>query len=274
MKKTQKTKEERAAAAVVSDAATAEQPEPINARLVYQYRRAESAKGQFVREATAFGAMLMEAEKDILAASFVTAVTKYKTSKKGRWGEGRPNSGIEDWLAQNCPEINYSTARSYKALAQKMVAMMGGPQPAVLAALAAPWEMRISYEPEDADGPYADDVETVSDEVISARERLFTDATSRRKLEQMYFDFMRKDGRDGAGSSLDCGRDGAGDSQPLPTLTKAQAAERIWAHLSNELAKRTARDAVLLLPAKTAAVVHGQLLELLKLFKEQMEVRD
>lgn len=252
-----------------SDAATAEQPEPINARLVYQYRRAESAKGQFVREAAAFGVMLMEAEKDILSATVSTAVETVKNSKRGQKGKFSDGASIEPWLTENCPEINYKTAQSYKALALKMVAMMGGPQPAVLAALAAPSEMQITYETADDEG-----TDQVPSSIIEDREAIFADATSRRKLEQMYFDFMAKNGRDGARPSRDCGRDGAGDSQPLPKLTKAQAAERIWAHLSNELAKRTAHDAVLLLPAKTAEVVHGQLLDLLKLFKQQMEVRD
>ena len=57
--------------------------EPIHARLVYQYRRVEDCKGRFVREATAFGVMLMEAEKSI-----ATTETKLQTSKRGRIGEG------------------------------------------------------------------------------------------------------------------------------------------------------------------------------------------
>ena len=155
------------------------------AQLTAQYRRAEGARGAFVREAVAFGAMMIQAEAALVEASlyFSTAVEKYKTfknnakaTKNGRWGEGRPNSGIEDWLADHCPEIAYKTAMSYKAMAAKMIAMLGGESPEVMAALSAPHELRISYG-EDGE---------VDASVIDARERLFTEATSRRKLERLW----------------------------------------------------------------------------------------
>lgn len=164
--------------------------EAAAAHLTAQYRRAEGARGAFVREAVAFGAMMIQAEAALVEASlyFSTAVEKYKTfknnakaTKNGRWGEGRPNSGIEDWLADHCPEIAYKTAMSYKAMAAKMIAMLGGESPEVMAALSAPHELRISYG---ADA--ADDVRTVPEGIIEERERLFTEATSRRKLERLW----------------------------------------------------------------------------------------
>lgn len=155
------------------------------AQLTAQYRRAEGARGAFVREAVAFGAMMIRAEAALVEASLylVAAATKYKTcknnaksTKNGRWGEGRPNSGIEDWLADHCPKINYSTAKGYKAMAAKMVELMGGRTGEVLAALCAPHELNVSY---------GDDGE-VGASVIEARERLFGEATSRRKLERLW----------------------------------------------------------------------------------------
>lgn len=163
------------------------------AQLAWQYRRAEGARGAFVREAVAFGAMMIEAER-----YFVAAATKYKTyqnckesnknDKKGRWGEGRANSGLEGWLAEHCPEIVYATARNYKSMAAKMVAMMGGESAEVLAALRSPHELAVDSA---ADGAAAAEpcAETVPAEVIEERERLFTEATSRRKLEQLWFSF-------------------------------------------------------------------------------------
>ena len=132
--------------------------EAAAAHLTAQYRRAEGARGAFVREAVAFGAMMIQAEAALVEASlyFSTAVEKYKpckngkeNGKNGRWGEGRPNSGIEDWLADHCPEIAYKTAMSYKAMAAKMAELMGGRTDAVMAALRATHELRISYGADD-----------------------------------------------------------------------------------------------------------------------------
>lgn len=239
-------------------------------RLAAQYRRAEGARGAFVREAVAFGAMMIAAER-----YFVAAATKYKTcrngvestesGKKGRWGEGRPDSGIEAWLAERCPEINYGTARGYKAMAVKVVAMMGGMTAEVLAALRSPHELAISYEPSGAAEPFADDVETVSAEVIEARERLFTEATSRRKLEQLWLSFVGRGGAEGEGR-------GARAAQPLPRLSAQESAKRIWAQVMGVVDKRAVMDAVALLPPKVAESCHGRLFELTKLLREQMGV--
>lgn len=168
--------------------------EALARSLTAQYRRAEGARGAFMREAVAFGAALIEAEEYL-----VTAGTKYKTcgnlakgednAKKGRWGEGRPNSGLEAWLAANCPEISYATAKSYKMYATRVIAMMGGETLEVMAALRCPNELKVSYEPSGAETDPAEGVETVSDAIIEAREALFTEATSRRKLEQMWLRF-------------------------------------------------------------------------------------
>lgn len=260
-----------AAEVEVIDAAVCESARA--ARLAAQYRRAESTRGAFVREAVAFGAMMIEAERDL--GYFVTAVTKYKTcrngvestesGKKGRWGEGRPDSGIEAWLAERCPEINYGTARKYKSMAAKMVAMMGGESAEVLAALRSPHELAISYEPSGAEEPFADDVETVSAEVIEERERLFTEATSRRKLEQLWLSFAGRGGAEGEGS-------GARAAQPLPRLSAQESAKRIWAQVMGVVDKRAVMDAVALLPPKVAESCHGRFFELTKLLREQMGV--
>ena len=70
--------------------------EALARSLTAQYRRAEGARGAFMREAVAFGAALIEAEM-----SLVPAGTKLDNlSKRGRNGEGRPNSGLEAWLAE------------------------------------------------------------------------------------------------------------------------------------------------------------------------------
>lgn len=211
--------------AVVVDAAAYESA--TAAHLSSQYRRAEGARGAFVREAVAFGAMMIEAEREL--ESFVTAVTKLNNlSKRGRNGEGRANSGLEGWLAEHCPEINYDTARKYKSMAAKMVAMMGGESAEVLAALRSPHELAVDCA---ADGtaaaePCADCAETVDAEIIEARERLFTEATSRRKLEQLWLAFEESEGRGKAG-------------RPRGSVCAASSGRR--AETAEERARRTAR---------------------------------
>ena len=171
--------EEAGAVEVVEEAAVDEAA--AAARMVAQYRRAEGARGAFVREAVAFGAMMIRAE-----LIFVAMETKINNwSKRGGAERGRPNSGIEAWLAERCPEINYDTARGYKAMASKMVELMGVDRASALAALTA-------------DGGVADAA------AIEARERLFAEATSRRRLERLWLaSFGRPAGGKAAGAAPD-----------------------------------------------------------------------
>ena len=138
--------------------------------LTGQYAKVESAKGAFVREAVRFGAMMMEVE-----GSLSTAVDKL-ASKRGRMGEGRPNCGLETWLSANCPTINYKTAMSYKSMAAKFSAMLGGGDVAVAA-----------LSENHSDKTAKDEVIDIPAEIVEKREALFDEVDSRRKLEQAYF---------------------------------------------------------------------------------------
>lgn len=238
----------------------------IAAQLTAAYRRAEGSRGAFMREAVAFGVALIEVER-----SLVTAVTKLnnceKQSKRGRNGEGRPNSGLEAWLAKNCPEIGYPTAKSYKMYAGRVIAMMGGETNEVLAALRSPNALRISYEPSGAETDAAADVETVSDEVIDAREALFTEATSRRRLEQMWFRFA---GEDGGGAGRPKGSGAAADG-PVRKLSRADEAKAIWNRLLQDAAKSSVRDSVPLLGEAETRVAYDALGDLRAALKRHME---
>lgn len=226
------------------------------AELTAQYRRAEGARGAFVREAVAFGAMMIQAEAALVEASLYlsTAVDKYKTlknnaksAKNGRWGEGRPNCGLEDWLADHCPEINYKTAMSYKSMAAKMIEMMGGGTPEVMAALRAPEELTVSYEGFGAETESEPgEVETVSAEVIETRERLFGEAASRRKLEQLWLAF---EGRGAVGRPRgSCGPAGTGPfpASGLRALTQENAVEAMFLDLTKLKIMMDKRRAVLM----------------------------
>ena len=237
----------------------------IAARLTAAYRRAERARGAFMREAVAFGAALIEAERSLVAAATKLNNCE-KLSKRGRVGEGRPNSGLEAWLAANCPEINYSTAKDYKRYAARVVAMMGGETLEVLAALRCPNELKVSYEPSGAETGAAADVETVSDDVIEAREALFTEATSRRRLEQMWFRFAGGDGGPGRPKGSGAAADG-----PVRKLSRADEAKAVWNRLLQDAARSSVRDSVPLLGEAETRVAYDALGGLRAALKRHME---
>ena len=213
-----------------SDAATA-------AQLMEQYRVVVAAERASFRERVKFGAMLILWEQ-------------YLGEGRGRGNDGE---GLRGWLEQNCPAISYTAAMNYKYAAERAVAMLGGGAMATAALLG---ESEVTQ-------PSGETVE-VSAQIIEKRDAIFEDATSRRKLEQMYFDFMKKNGERGTGN---------GERNMLPKISKQEAARAIWARLMSELDKRTVKDAIALLPPKDAAVCHGRLFELTKLLKEQAALK-
>ncbi|MBQ5795169.1 MAG: hypothetical protein IIW14_04160 [Kiritimatiellae bacterium] len=214
-----------------SDAATA-------AQLMEQYRVVVAAERASFRERVKFGAMLILWEQ-------------YLGESRGGMG-GTSSEGLKGWLEQNCPAISYTAAMNYKYAAERAVSMLGGGAMATAALLG---ESEVTQ-------PSGETVE-VSAQIIEKRDAIFEDATSRRKLEQMYFDFMKKNGERGTGN---------GERNMLPKISKQEAARAIWARLMSELDKRTVKDAIALLPPKDAEVCHGRLFELTKLLKEQMSV--
>ena len=239
--------------------------EALARSLTAQYRRAEGARGAFMREAVAFGAALIEAEM-----SLVPAGTKLDNlSKRGRNGEGRPNSGLEAWLAENCPEISYPTAKKYKMYATRVIAMMGGETLEVMAALRCPNELKVSYEPSGAETDPAEGVETVSDAIIEAREALFTEATSRRKLEQMWFGFAAGDGEP-RGPGRPKGSGAAADG-PVRKLSRADEAKAIWNRFLQEAAKRSVKDALPLLGEAETQVAYDALGDLRALLRRHLD---
>ncbi|MBR6734875.1 MAG: hypothetical protein IKL96_10830 [Kiritimatiellae bacterium] len=129
-------------------------------RLSRQYAKVNGSWKNALEQTVRFGAMLKE------------------------WGDflgdtqGRDGEGLRSWLAQNCPEINYQTAMGYKHLAEKTVRMLGGGAGAVAALLGRD----TVTDPDGNEVP-------IDAEVVERKEAIFRAADSRRKLEQMYFDF-------------------------------------------------------------------------------------
>ena len=253
--------------AVVPEVVPMEATSGVAQRLTALYRRAESSKIEFVRHAVAFGVMLMEAEADILngtVSAMEELVKNAKRGQKGRFCEA--GASIEPWLAQNCPEINYKTAQGYKSLASKMVALMGGETPEVMAALAAPSERLISYEGVGAEtDSEPGEVLTVSEEMIQMRDEIFASAPSRRKLQQLWLNLFGNE--DGAES----GDAAKAANAPVPKLTQRDEAAAIWTRVMGVIDKTSVMDAVPLLPQKAAKVCYDRLTELARAMKAHLE---
>ena len=168
MKKTsKKTKAEMtpqvANNAVDQDRATAEM-------LIGQYKVVVAAESAAFRERIKFGAMLALWERFL--------------------GEGRGKGesiGLKGWLKEHCPEIGYKTALMYKDFAKMAHAMLGGGEMA-RAAILGRTEV---VTPESKTVP-------VPAKMIDRCEKLFEDATSRRKLECMYSRIVLKQDLDAA----------------------------------------------------------------------------
>jgi len=139
-------------------------------RLSRQYAKVNGSWKNALEQTVRFGAMLKE-WGDFLG--------------EGRGGAGGGASGgLQTWLAENCPEINYNTAMGYKHLAEKTVRMLGGGAGAVAALLGRD----TVTDPDGNEVP-------IDAEVVERKEEIFREAGSRRKLEQMYFDFTEAPAR-------------------------------------------------------------------------------
>lgn len=133
-----------------------------------QYQVVIKAEAATFRERVKFGAMLIQWEQYL---------------GKSLGGRGSDGDGLKGWLEKNCPEIGYTSAMTYKTLAERAIKMLGGGQMAA-AALLGDGTVRQ---------PDGETVDVESDYVTKA-EDLFEKADSRRKLEQMWFEFTKNGG--------------------------------------------------------------------------------
>ena len=137
-------------------------------RLSRQYAKVNGSWKNALEQTVRFGAMLKE-WSDFLGASR---------------GGAHNGDSLKEWLANHCPEINYNTAMGYKLLAEKTVRMLGGGAPAVAALIGRD----TVTDPDGNEIP-------IDAEVVEKKEEIFRAADSRRKLEQMYFDFTEAPAR-------------------------------------------------------------------------------
>lgn len=148
-------------------------PANVAAELTNQYKIVEAAKNRMYDEAVKFGTMLIQWEQFL--------------GGNGA-GRGHAGEGLKGWLAANCPEINYNSAKVYKCMAAKVVKMLGGG-----AQVIASLQGRDTVE--NPNGEVID----IAPEVISRRDEFFQAVQSRRQLEQMWLSFMGEASRGQAG---------------------------------------------------------------------------
>ena len=209
-----------------------------------QYGIVAAKANETLREAVKFGAMLIE------WGSFLG---------ESRGGDGGTDGGegLKGWLAKHCPEINYNTAMGYKHLAEKTAKMLGGGNMAI-AALQGKGEVATP------DG----DVVDVEAKVIEEVDEIFAKADSRRKLEQMYFEFSAGKGR--------AGRPKGSKAAAGAPLTKVESARRLWADLVYQAVKHRAGlySAAKLLPREDADKSYGELKALCDALKARLDEKD
>ena len=221
--------------------------EPLNykSRVSDQYAAIETAKDNLLRECVKFGALLTE-------------VGYYLGETQGKKGEG-----LQAWLAENCPEVNYSTAMGYKALAGKCVKMLGGGSQAV-----AVLQDKTEVIPPGEDAPIE-----VESKFIEKRDELFKEVKSRRELEQTYFKFMASEGRRGPGrpkgSKADLSR--KPDSTDVVTAARAVWSQVIVPADRCAVALKSAAKLLTLEDVENAKAVLSSLMEMLAEREEELK---
>ena len=214
-----------------------DQDKATAAQLLEQYKVVVAAERTSFRARVKFGAMLICWEQFL---------------GQNHAGRNSGGEGLKGWLAAHCPEIGYNAAMGYKDCAKRAVAMLGGGAVAMAALL----------DQTEVTAPNAETV-TVDAEVLERRDELFADATSRRKLEQMYFEFAY-----GKGGKV--GRPKA-EAVPVPKLKKSEEAAAIWAGVMRVLDKSAVMDNVPFLEEKATRVCKERLGDLYKALKRHLE---
>ena len=202
-----------------------------------QYQVVIRAEAATFRERVRFGGMLLQWER-FLGES--------RGGKGGGAGEG-----LKGWLEKNCPELGYTAALGYKTMAERAIKMLGGGA-VVTAALLG--EGRV----EDPSGEVID----VPAEIIEKRDALFEKADSRRKLEQMWFEFANGECRPKAKK--------AGVGQ-LVTPSLKEAAKSTWNIFMQKATHHSLKDTIPLLGEKETQVCHDGLMDLISLLKNHLK---
>ena len=203
-----------------------------------QYQVVIRAEAATFRERVRLGGMLLQWEQFLGEA---------RGGKGGTAGEG-----LKGWLEKNCPELGYNAAMGYKMMAERAIKMLGGGA-VVTAALLG------EHAVEDPSGEVID----VQAEVIEKCDAFFEKADSRRKLEQMWFEFTN-----GEGERPQKKKAGVGQ---LVTPSLKEAAKSTWNLFMQKATHHSLKDTIPLLGEKETQVCHDGLMDLLSLLKKHLK---
>lgn len=200
-------------------------------QIISQYRTVVESEKACFKERVKFGAMLIQWEQ-------------YLGDGRGR----NDNCGLKGWLEKNCPAIAYVTAQSYKTMAERVIKMIGGGRMAEAALLEHDTVMQPNGEVVDVDSAMA-----------QARDNLFANVDSRRKLEQAWFDFMKSQGVAPVKAQ-----------HPVKKLSKQEESKVIWTGVMNILDKSAVLDSVALLPGNVASACLARITTLRDALKQRV----
>lgn len=200
-------------------------------QIISQYRTVVESEKTCFKERVKFGAMLIQWEQ-------------YLGDGRGR----NDNCGLKGWLEKNCPALPYTTATGYKSMAERVIKMIGGGRMAEAVLLECETVMQPNGEVVDVDSAMA-----------QARDNLFANVDSRRKLEQAWFDFMKTQGV--ATSKA---------QHPVKKLSKQEESKVIWTGVMNILDKSAVLDSVALLPGNVASACLARITTLRDALKQRV----
>ena len=200
-------------------------------QIISQYRTVVESEKTCFKERVKFGAMLIQWEQ-------------YLGDGRGR----NDNCGLKGWLEKNCPAIAYVTAQSYKTMAERVIKMIGGGRMAEAALL----EHDTVMQPNGV-------VEQVNEITVQARDSIFANIDSRRKLEQAWFDFMKSQGNAPVKAQ-----------HPVKKLSKQEESKVIWTGVMNILDKSAVLDSVALLPGNVASACLARITTLRDALKQRV----
>ena len=201
-----------------------------------QYQVVIRAEAATFRERVRFGGMLLQWER------FLGEARGCKSA----------GDGLKGWLEKNCPEIGYTAALGYKTMAERAIKMLGGGA-VVTAALLG------EHAVEDPSGEVID----VQAEVIEKCDAFFEKADSRRKLEQMWFEFTNGEGERPKKKKAGVGQ--------LVTPSLKEAAKSTWNIFMQKATHHSLKDTIPLLGEKETQVCHDGLMDLLSLLKKHLK---
>ena len=195
--------------------------------------RAEAAT---FRERVRFGGMLLQWER-------------FLGESRGCKSAGE---GLKGWLEKNCPELGYTAALGYKTMAERAIKMLGGGAVVTAALLGN-------------DQVTQPDGEVIDVPVEEARkcDAFFEKADSRRKLEQMWFEFMAEEGERPKKKKAGVGQ--------LVTPSLKEAAKSTWNIFMQKATHHSLKDTIPLLGEKETQVCHDGLMDLLSLLKKHLK---